>query len=219
MTNEIPLLHLSDQTPIAEGSQRIVYRHPYDDTKLIKVLKPIPDTARRARLAALTEQLFPSVRTRWARKEYQEYLRLMLNNQTAFRLPITHMYGFAQTDIGLGCITQAVASGTALGATLNKDITPTDLPLLNDTITRLYDYDIRAGDMTPRNVVFGHRTTHGLQGPRECVLVDGFGDIHAIPVRSLGRWFNHKGLDDSCKRLASRTGLRWDAKQRQFQLT
>ena len=54
-------------------------------------------------------------------------------------------------------------------------------------------------------------------GPRECVLVDGFGDIHAIPVRSLGGWANRMGLDDSCRRLAKNTGLIWDGKERQFQ--
>jgi hypothetical protein len=215
----IPLLRLSDQAPLAEGTQRIIYMHPQDPTRILKVLKPHADTAKRATLATVTERYFPAIRTRWARKEYSEYLRLMLNHAAPFHLPITHMFGFAQTDLGLACISEAVTIDGSLGDTLTKDIAPDDLPLLNDTIARIYRFDIRAGDMTPRNFVFGHRTTHGQIGPRECVLVDGFGDIHAIPVRSWGRWFNHMGLDDSCKRLAARTGLQWDAKQRQFHLT
>ncbi len=53
-------------------------------------------------------------------------------------------------------------------------------------------------------------------GPRECVLVDGFGDIHAIPLRSLSDWTNRLGLDDSCARLARNAKLDWDKTSRLF---
>lgn len=220
-----PKLHLNPSDLVAEGSQRWIYRHPTDPTKLVKLLRPLPQTANRATLATWTEATFPSIRRRWARKEYQEYLRLMLSADAAdFHAPITHMFGFEMTETGLSCLTEAVTEGASLGPTLaslikDKALTPEDLTLFNDTIQRLYRYDIRAGDMTPRNFVFGHRAYAGTLGPRECVLVDGFGDIHAIPIRSLSRWTNHKGLDDNCKRLARRTGLQWDAKTRQFSLT
>jgi hypothetical protein len=215
-----PLLRLSHLTPITQGSQRRVYAHPTDRTKLIKVLKPIADTKGRARLATFTERHFPSIRTRWARKEYSEYLRMMLRLKPTDVPPITHMFGFIFTDAGLGCVTENV-DDDGLGQTLYamKDtLTAADLALFNDTIARLYAFDIRAGDMTARNFVFGHRDYAGTRGPRECVLVDGFGDIHAIPVRSWGRWANGLGLDDSCKRLALKTGLQWHPKQRQFTL-
>ena len=190
----------------------------HDPTKVVKVLKPAADTTGRARLATFTERHFPAIRTRWARKEYTEYLRLMLRIGPADVPPITHMFGFVFTDAGLGCMSENVTDD-GLGQTLHamKDsLSAADLALLNDTISRLYRYDIRAGDMTARNFVFGHRDYAGTRGPRECVLVDGFGDIHAIPVRSWGRWANGLGLDDSCKRLAARTGLDWSAKTRQF---
>ena len=70
--------------------------------------------------------------------------------------------------------------------------------------------------MNPNNFVFGQRDNGTGPGPEECGLVDGFGDIHAIPVRSMARWSNRMGLDDSCKRLAHNAGLRWDPKARQF---
>ena len=213
-----PLLQISHLTPVGEGSQRTIYVHPTDPTKLVKVLKPIPDTKGRAKLATFTEKHFPKIRTRWARKEYSEYLRMMLRIGPTDVPPITHMFGFTYTDAGLGCISENVTDD-GLGQTLytlKTTLTDTDLALLNDTIARLYSYDIRAGDMTARNFVFGHRDYAGQKGPRECVLVDGFGDIHAIPVRSWSRWTNHLGLDDSCKRLAAKTGLRWLPKQRQF---
>ena len=210
---------------VAEGSHRKVYRHPAVTTMLVKVLRSVPQTKQRAKLAIWAEAKFPGFRRRSARKEYQEYLRLMLQaRRKDFHPPITHMYGFEMTTNGLGCLTEAVLDGDELGPTLaelirDDALTPEDLTLFNDTIRRLYSYDIRAGDMTPRNFVFGQRDYAGEMGPRECVLVDGFGDIHAIPIRSMGRWFNRMGMDDNCRRLAQRTGLNWDPKTRQFSLT
>jgi len=219
-----PTLDLSTDLLLASGTQREIYRHPTDPEKLVKVLRNMPLTKGRARLATLTESYFPRIRKRWARKEYQEYLRLMLGPwPEPIHPPITHMYGFVQTSLGLACLSDAVLDGKDLGETLKakttgKTLSTSDLALLNDTIERFYRYDIRAGDMTARNFVFGHRRIGGVPGPRECVLVDGFGDIHAIPIRSWGRFFNRFGLDDSCKRLAHRTGLTWNTATRQFTL-
>ncbi len=213
-------LILAATDPLAQGTQRWVYQHPHDPAKLIKVLRPLALTKGRSKLATMTEKYLPAIRSRWARKEYQEYLRLMLGGWgDDLHPPISHMYGFVQTDKGLGCLTDAVVDQGALGTTLKDKagaLDPGDLALFNDTIGRLYLYDIRVGDMTPRNFVFGQRAVSGTPGPRECVLVDGFGDIHAIPIRSAGRWFNQFGLDDSCKRLARKTGLRWHPDTRQF---
>jgi hypothetical protein len=216
------LLKIRKRHLVASGSQRKVYRHPQDPAKLVKVFRKRPQTNGRSRLATWAEKALPTLRTRWARKEYGEYLRLMLSHTSrSMHPPITHMFGFVTTEKGLGCLTEAVADEDGLGRTLSDFIktdalTDADLALFNDAISRMYKYDIRAGDMTARNFVFGSRDSSGTMGPRECVLVDGFGDIHAIPVRSWGRWANGLGLDDSCKRLAARTGLQWDAKSRQF---
>lgn len=217
------ILNSSDQR--AEGTQRTVYLHPNDPTRLIKVFRDMPQTKGRTRLATLTEQYVPSIRRRWARKEYQEYLRLMLGEWDGdLHPPIAHMYGFVLTNLGLGCLTDAVLENGTLGETLqskikSRTLTNADLALFNDTVHRMQRYDIRAGDMTARNFVFGQRSLGNTPGPRECVLVDGFGDIHAIPIRSCSRFFNRIGLDDSCKRLAQRTGLLWDPKTRQFGLS
>jgi len=213
-----PVLKLSHLPALAEGSQRVVYVHPHDPSKLVKVLKSLPDTAGRSKLATFTERHFPLIRTRWARKEYSEYLRMMLRIGPSDVPPITHMLGFTFTDLGLGCLTENVYD-SGLGQTLyamRDTLSVEDLALFNDTIARIYRYDIRASDMTARNFVFGHRDYAGTKGPRECVLADGFGDVHAVPVRSWGRWPNGLGLDDSCKRLAAKTGLQWDGKRRQF---
>lgn len=213
------MLNLQETDLVASGVQRAVYLHPEDHDKLVKVLLPLPVTAGRSGFGNFMEKHFPLTRVRHIRKEYTEYLRLMLSNQDpTFRPPITHMYGFANTQLGLGCVTERVTTkGGALAKTLdslvkNQGMTPRNLDLLNDTIHRLYQLNVRASDLTPKNLVFGCRNG----GPKECVLVDGFGDIHAIPVRSMANWSNRLGLDDSCKRMAKRTGLLWNNKTREF---
>lgn len=217
------MLQLDPDDQIATGVQRAVFLHPHDNTKLIKVLKQSRDMPRRTNFNGVMDRLFPSTRLRQIRKEYQEYLRVMLNHSgTAIHTPIAHMFGFVQTNLGLGCLTERVMEpdGT-LGQTIGGkakagSLTDDDIALLNDSISRIYGYRIRASDMNPKNFVIGHRNDGTGLGPRECVLVDGFGDIHAIPVRSLSGWTNKLGLDDSCARLAKNTKLQWDAKTRKI---
>lgn len=219
------MLHLNPDDQVATGVQREVFPHPHDSSKLVKVLRESSAMPNRTNFNGVMDRLFPSTRLRQIRKEYQEYLRVMLNHRDpVFRAPISHMFGFTMTNLGLGCLTEKVMEPDGrLGQTLGEKaksnkLTDEDLALLNNTIGRIYAYHIRASDMNAKNFVIGHRHDGTDLGPRECVLVDGFGDIHAIPIRSWGRFFNRFGLDDSCKRLAQRTGLTWNATNRQFTL-
>jgi hypothetical protein len=214
---------LQSSDMVATGVQRAVYLHPLDPTKLIKVLRPAVTMPHRTNFNGIMDRLLPSTRLRQIRKEYAEYLRVMLNHpEPDFHTPIAHMFGFTQTSEGLGCITERVMEpGRQVGETLGAKaaagtLTPAHIAMLNDTVHRIYANDIRASDMNPNNFVSGHRDNGTGPGPEECVLVDGFGDIHAIPVRSMARWSNRMGLDDSCKRLARNTGLYWNPKARQF---
>jgi len=218
-------LALVTQDLVATGVQRAVYLHPLDRTKLIKVLRPATTQPKRNNFNGIMDRLLPSTRLRQIQKEYAEYLRIMLRNPGPdFHTPIAHMFGFTPTTEGLGCVTERVmqpsgAIGETLGAKArNGTLTQHNIDLLNDTIRRIYAYDIRASDMNPNNFVFGQRDNGTGPGDKECVLVDGFGDIHAIPVRSMARWSNRLGLNDSCKRLARNTGLIWDKNTRTFSL-
>ncbi|WP_108815589.1 YrbL family protein [Loktanella sp. Alg231-35] len=217
------MLTLNTADQIAAGVQRAVYLHPHDSTKLVKVLKQSHDMPTRRNFNGVMDRLAPSTRLRQVRKEYQEYLRVMLQHpEPDFHAPFSHMLGFATTNLGLGCITERVSEPDgSLGETIGKKaksgaLTDDDIGLLNDTISRIYRYNLRASDMNAKNFVIGHRDNGSGPGPRECVLVDGFGDIHAIPVRSMADWSNRMGLDGSCAKLARKTKLHWDNKARQF---
>jgi hypothetical protein len=216
-------LTLDKKEKVTSGGQRDVYLHPYDSTKLVKVLKPQQDIPRRYNFNGLATRFFPSTRIRQIRKEYQEYLRVCLNHPAPdFNAPFSHMHGFVVTNLGLGCLTERViAPDGTLGKTLGEkvrtgDFTDADLELLNNCIGRIYDYEIRASDLNANNFVFGCRSNVHTHGPVECVLVDGIGDIHAIPIRSMARWSNRLGLNDSCARLARKTHLHWDSRLRKL---
>ena len=217
------VLLLPPESLVASGGQRAVYLHPYDRTKLIKVLKPADQLRRRNSFRGRVSAFFPSARIRLIRKEYSEYLRLMLNKlELDEQLPISHMFGFVLTNLGVGCLTEHVMKPDgSVGETLASKIksgTLTDghIDMLNATVGRLYKHGARVGDMTAKNFVFGHRDNGNGNGPEECVLVDGLGDIFAVQVRSIGNLPNRIGLDDSCKRLARKNGLNWVKERRQF---
>lgn len=219
----IKILALNDHDLVARGKQRAIYIHPTDTTKLVKVLLKQPQVDGRSAFGNFMERSFPSVRARHIQKEYWEYLRLMLANQDPeFQPPITHMYGFTATKQGLGCLTENVVgpdgqlADTLHGLIEKKAFAQNHLDMLNNTLARIYALDIRASDLTSCNIVFGRRDTGGGLGNEECVLVDGFGDIHAIPIRSMAAWSNRLGLDDSCKRLARNNNLQWDQRKRAF---
>ena len=53
-------LKLCPKERVASGTQREIYCHPTDPTKLVKVLRDIPQSKGRARLAVLTETYLPS---------------------------------------------------------------------------------------------------------------------------------------------------------------
>ncbi|KQI71899.1 hypothetical protein AN191_10655 [Loktanella sp. 5RATIMAR09] len=212
------VIELDDSHYITSGVERAVYQHPTDPQKLLKVLRAQDGQNTRFTFRDITTRLMPDVRLRLIRKEYDEYMRVQLRYPSPdIRLPITHLYGLAQTSRGLACVAERVSGRDGgVGTTMKKMIqdgtfSQTELGLFNTLVRQFYDLGIRAGDLKPHNLVFGYR-----DAGYECVLVDGFGDIHALPVRSLGRWANAIGLNDSFQIVAKRTGLIWDRKDRTF---
>ncbi len=210
-------LQLSGQQPIAQGRQRHVYLHPSDPGKLVKVLKPRDALEPLWTFRSLTDRLLPAARFRQIRKEHQEaqriHARAVESQETS---PLARVYSIVETDMGRASITDRVTTDTGrLGETLSarikaRSLDQADLDLLNDMIRRLFLLNARASDLNMGNIVFGHRHRDGQLGPRECVLVDGYGDIHAIPLRSMSGAFNQKKLRDRLERLASATNLRLD---------
>lgn len=214
---------------IAEGGERMVFAHPDDPHRLIKVVKP-REAAEfdRWTFGHLTQRYIPSARWRSTAKQYDEYRRLMLGQlfDMNFSLPISHLYGFVKTNLGMGCITERVTDEAGNNApTLQQMVRQgclgaEGLAGLNRFVARLYDVSVCVGDVGPANFVYGRRHigADGAVSAPEWVLIDGFGDRFAITIRSISRRVRTLGLDDCFKRSKKVRGLEWVPAERRFRL-
>lgn len=212
-------IDLSDQEPIAAGSERELFFHPGDPNRLIKVLIPADRQRLKNRLRRLSARIMPSLRLRSLRLEYAVYTKAMRSaDKHKSRLPITHMYGFVDTDRGLGFMVERIRGvDQPLGPTLAQLVRAgrfedRHLALFNDAILRISLWQLRTSDLSPRNFVFGHRG----EGAEECVLVDGCGDTHVIPIRSLSNFTNQIANSIEYKHHAAKLGLIWNRKTYQY---
>ncbi|ROU03149.1 YrbL family protein [Histidinibacterium lentulum] len=210
-------LRLSGIPPVARGAERRVYLHPLHADRLLKVLDVRPPR-RRLSLRRLSRAVLSSVDLRSSRAEQAEQARAFLRApDDAGAPPFSRSYGYVETDLGWALEVERITLGNrALGPTLRtlaeeKALDAPLIALLNDVVGRIDRWNLRASDLNPKNFVLGDRG-----GERQFVLVDGVGDIHAIPVRSWSDRLNRLANGHEFRRYASRLGLRWDDHRRSF---
>lgn len=210
-------LRLSAVDPVARGSERRVYLHPLRTDRLLKLLDPRPPR-RRFSLRRLSGAFMPSVEIRASRAEQAEQTRAFLRAPpVAGSPPFSRFYGYVETDLGWALSVERITLGNrTLGPTLRELASDGALDqglvgLLNDLVERIDCWNLRASDLNPKNVVLGER-----EGGCQFVLVDGVGDIHAVPVRSWSDRLNRLANGHEFGRYAPRLGLRWDDRHRRF---
>lgn len=225
-------LALAGREPVAKGQDRFVYFSEDFPDLLFKAPQPLSTALRLApgekvsltiadlaNFRRLTLKIAPGTLHRPFHKEMSCYLRTRLRGAETAELPISNLFGFCDSDIGPVMAVERVAlPGEMLGATLRRIISegqfdPEKLALLNQFTDRMFRYNVIAGDMTAANIVFGQR-----DGVAQFVLIDGFGDIHAIPIRSLSWRLNRIALVRSFQKLARRNGLHFDDNRLAFNL-
>jgi hypothetical protein len=197
-----PVLTLSSVEPIAVGHLRSVYQHPHHENALIKVMRP--DAVEKRWNAP----------GRWAKRlprarHYVQYLRELKEfivaraRAPAVDVPIARMIGVVDTDLGLGVISEKVVDESgALAPTLaavyaKRGFTP-ELDAALATFSRdLLAANVIVGDMHAWNIVYG---ADSRGGPR-LVMIDGFGEKHAIPISSMSRAINRYRTKRLLKRM------------------
>jgi hypothetical protein len=223
-------LALAARPPLAKGQDRLVYDHPAYPGLLFKAPKSLhaalglPEGAPiRLQLADLGNfrrlMLKLAPRTLWHPffKENDCYIRARLSGTPTDDLPIPNLHGFCDSDIGPVLAVERIAlPGQVLGQTLKSlaaqgPLDPAIIALLDQFAARMFAQGIVAGDMTAANIVLGQRGT-----APQLVLIDGFGDIHAIPFRSASRRLNRIALLRSFHKMAGRIGLRLDEASLRF---
>ena len=226
-------LSLADIAPVANGQDRLVYHHPDYPDLLFKAPKSLhaalgqPEgTAIRLVLSDLGNfrrlMLKLAPKTLWHPffKESDCYLRARLSGIATQDLPIPNLYGFCDSDIGPVLAVERIAlPGQILGRTLKSmaaagPLEPATIALLDQFAARMFHHGLVAGDMTAANIALGQRG-----GADQFVLIDGFGDIHAIPFRSASARLNRIAMIRSFHKMAGRIGLAFDAGQLRFTAT
>ena len=111
--------------------------------------------------------------------------------------------GLVDTDLGLGLISEKVvdASG-ALAPTFASVYAKAGLTPELDAALAEFSHDLLAanvivGDMHAWNIVYG---SDSRGGPR-LVMIDGFGEKHAIPISSMSRTINRYRTKRLLKRM------------------
>jgi len=186
------LIALADEKPLAVGHLRYVFQHPEQPNHLIKIMR---EDAIAARWNAGKRWYKRLPRTR----HYVGYLR-ELKEYIAARArapntepPIARMVGLAETDLGLGLVTEKVVDANgALAPTLalmyerDRGFTPMLKRELDTFLEGILACNVITGDLHAWNIVYG---SDSRGGPR-LVMIDGFGEKHAIPLSSMSRAIN-----------------------------
>lgn len=184
------VLQLADRAPLAVGHLRYVFQHPGNRNELIKVMRADAVAARWNR------------KSRWAKRlprtrHYIGYLRelkeyIAARARSTQEPPIARMVGLIETDLGLGLVSEkVVAADGALAPTLaavyeRRGFTPDLSSALDAFLGGLLDGNVIVGDMHAWNIVYG---SDSRGGPR-LIMIDGFGEKHAIPISSMSRAVN-----------------------------
>jgi len=184
-------LALASATPLAVGHLRYVFQHPGRADALIKIMRA---DAVASRWNAPTRWHKRLPRTRHYigyLRELKEYIGARARAPDV-DAPIARMIGVVDTDLGLGLVSEKVVDAAgALAPTLaavyeKRGFTPELEAALAAFLQGLLEGNVIVGDMHAWNIVFG---SDSRGGPR-LVMIDGFGEKHAIPLSSMSRAVN-----------------------------
>lgn len=185
------IVALTGNAPLAVGHLRCVYQHPLHDAALIKVMRA-DAVATRWNAPGRWHKRLPRTRHYVGYlRELKEYIGARARSPQ-IDVPIARMIGIVETDLGLGLVSEKVVDADgALAPTLaavyeKAGLTPALHDALDAFLRGLLDANVIVGDMHAWNIVLGSDS----RGGPHLVMIDGFGEKHAIPVSSMSRAIN-----------------------------
>ena len=185
------MLNSNDLILLGSGTQKLVYQHPEDATKVIKVMSP----SRAGEDGGIVNQ--GALRRHYAhgiyrqfRRELLQYLQLCKNSyaEKRFVFPIETPHGFVATDQGLGLITEKII-GPSGEAEVLFDLCESGrfgakhAQALAQFFDACCDLHIVFGEVNKAGILY----TESRTGHPEFVLVDGIGEKLLIPLRRLSK--------------------------------
>ena len=183
---------------LGQGTQKIVFEHPADSDKIIKIMNPKHATVdgARARQHHLRAHRSQGIYKQF-RRELLQYLQLCKSSYTklTYTFPIETVYGLIGTDQGLGLVTEKITSpnGSVMSVyDLNEDnsFDQTHANALDKFFDECCNLHVVFGEVNIAGIMYTEQR-HGIP---EFVLVDGIGDKLLIPFRSMSKTINSRNV-------------------------
>lgn len=193
------MLEIDKLNLIGEGGYKMVFEHPTQADKVIKIMRPERVAAdggfkkhgyfKRNSMQGVYRQF---------RREIIQYLQLCKNNYAKldYKFPIETPYGLVATNLGLGLVVEKIVAPVncvqSLGALVR------DKKLEDKHLQAL---EVFFEDCKKKHVVYGEVNANGIMYTEarnarpEFVLVDGIGEKLLIPVRSWSKKNNDRYIE------------------------
>lgn len=181
------ILELKDEWLIGMGTVKLVYQHPHDEGKLIKVIRPEIVHADGGFLnhSFFKRRINQGV-YRQFRREIVQYLELCKRyySSNEFCFPMETPYGLINTNKGLGLVVEKIIAPNGRGMNLKQMklaglMQKNQYQALEVFFKKCADIHLVFGEVNYEGILY---TEYRGGGP-EFVLVDGIGEKLAIPMR------------------------------------
>lgn len=189
---------IDELTRLGQGCSKIVFQHPEQEDKLIKIMNPDrvdPDGGWKGH-GKIKRQLSQGAYKQF-RRELLQYMQLCKNHYQSnqFLFPVETPYGFAQTDKGLGLVVEKIISPNGKGMTLHelcreKLFTEKHAQALDVFFDQSCDLHIVYGEVNIAGIMY----TEQRSNKPEFVLVDGMGEKLLIPLRAMSKRINARNV-------------------------
>jgi hypothetical protein len=188
------MIRLKNEAPVAQGGKCFVFLHPDNQAWLIKVVGQ-PDIVR-----ANAKSAFWHGHERRYRhlKNFLRAIReqiVMMADQPQASPYIQYVVGLTETDLGVGLVVLAERLAGRLAPTLHE---LKKSGAIDDEMRRclqiftewMANSPIVVNDLSLKNVVLSDRGGIG----RHLVLIDGYGETAAVPLKSWLNWVNRRAI-------------------------
>ncbi len=206
---------------VSEGGERFVYGHLNYPNFVFKRQKKGEELERKSGLKGWMLRRFPESTNRIIRKEYRAYVDTCLAEYDDLdKLPISKIYGFAQSNIGVVQISEKITlDGVNIGPTLANlhqtiGISAKKIEMMNNFVDLLLRFYMPTNDVSAQNIVLGKR--NGIEG---LFCVDGFVDIHLILVWTYFYRVRRDMLAERMQKMAFGLNIHFDKKSLCFSMS
>ncbi|CAD7054483.1 hypothetical protein REJC140_02170 [Pseudorhizobium endolithicum] len=184
------MIHLKDTAPVAAGNNAAVYRHPQDRSVLVKVVRPEAMERYKARWDFLRGRRRRFFHLKNFMRVFEEQVAMYAVEGHA-SAHLEEVIGLVGTDMGPGLVVRCETYRGEIAPTLanlvaSRRFDRRMLSLLDDFFTWLEQSPIVASDLSFRNLVLSDR----LDNEPRIVLIDGYGENAAIPLKSWSQSLN-----------------------------